>query len=101
MVELTQKDLAFTREEISEILGFDDPAIYGSTEGWPLAIRSFRVLLENGITISDITYYSKETLYAYLFHECISNLNFDMVDFLKKSACFEELEPEMLDEVLN
>ncbi len=101
MIELTQKELAFTREEIACILGFDDPAIYGSTEGWPLAIRSFQVLMENGISIGNINSYGNETLYAYLFHECIANLNSDMVDFLKKSACFDVLDAQMLDDVLN
>lgn len=101
ITELTQKELAFTREEIADILGFDDPAIYASTEGWPLAIRSFRVLLENGIPIGDITSCGKETLYAYLFRECIANLNADMVDFLRESACFDVLDAQMLDDVLN
>ena len=102
ITELTQKELAFTREEIVGILGFDDPDLfYGPTEGWPLAIVSFKVLLENGVSIGDITSYGEETLYAYLFREYIANLNSDMVDFLKKSACFDELDAEMLDYVLN
>ncbi len=101
ITELTQKELAFTREEIAGILGFDDPDLYASTEGWPLAIGSFKVLLENGISIGDITSYGKETLYAYLFRECITNLNPDIVDFLKKSACFDVLDAQMLDDVLN
>jgi ATP/maltotriose-dependent transcriptional regulator MalT len=53
------------------------------------------------ISIGDITSYGKETLYAYLFRECIANLNSDMVDFLKKSACFDVLDAQMLDDVLN
>jgi LuxR family maltose regulon positive regulatory protein len=101
ITELTQKDLAFTRKEAADILGFDDPDLYGPTEGWPLAIVSFKVLLENGVSIGDITSYGEETLYAYLFREYIANLNSDMVDFLKKSACFDELDAEMLDYVLN
>ncbi len=101
VIELTQRELAFTREETADILGFDDPAIYTSTEGWPLAIGSFRILLENSISIDDIPYYGKETLYTYLFRECIANLNSDMVDFLKKSACFDVLDAQMLDDVLN
>ncbi len=101
ITELTQKELAFTREETADILGFDDPDLYGSTEGWPLAIGSFKVLLENGISIGDISSYGNETLYAYLFRECIANLNSDMVDFLKKSACFDMLDAQMLDDVLN
>lgn len=99
--ELTQKELAFTREEAACILGFDDPSVYSSTEGWPLAIGSFKVLLENGISIQDITFYGNEALYTYLFQECIANLNSDMVDFVKKSAFFDELDAQMLDVVLN
>jgi tetratricopeptide (TPR) repeat protein len=101
ITELTQKDLAFTREEIVDILGFNDPDIYASTEGWPLAIYSFKVLMENGIPIDNIISYGNETLYAYLFRECIENLNSEMVDFLKKSACFDVLDSKMLDNILN
>lgn len=101
LTELTQKELAFTREEVADILGFDNPAIYGSSEGWPLAISSFKVLLENGISIGDITSYGNEALYAYIFREYIENMSSEMVDFLKKSACFDGLDPQMLDDVLN
>jgi ATP/maltotriose-dependent transcriptional regulator MalT len=43
IAELTQKELAFTRDEIACILGFDDPAIYGSTEGglWPSVLSRY------------------------------------------------------------
>ncbi len=58
-------------------------------------------MLENGISIGDLTSYGNGTLYAYLFRECIANLNSDMVDFLKKSACFDVLDARMLDDVLN
>ena len=98
ITELTQKELAFTSEEIANILGFDDPSTYHATEGWPLAIGFFKVLLENGIPIDDIPSYG---LYSYLFHECIGNLSDDLVDFLKKSACFDVLDAQMLDNVLN
>jgi len=101
ITELTQKELAFSREEAADILSFDDPSLYASTEGWPLAIGSFKVLLENGISINDIPSYGSEALYSYLFHECIGNLPGNLVDFLKKSASFDELDPQMLDHVLN
>jgi hypothetical protein len=101
LTELTQKELAFTREETAGFLGSDDPFVYGSTEGWPLAVGSFKVLLENGVSIRDIPSQGNEALYAYLFRECIANLNSDMADFLKKSACFDELDAQMLDDVLD
>ncbi|NLG33338.1 MAG: hypothetical protein GX550_07440, partial [Syntrophomonadaceae bacterium] len=100
ITELTQVDLAFTRKETAEILSFDDPFIYDSTEGWPIAVCSFKVLLENGISIKDIPSYGSEALYSYLFNECISHLPNELVDFLEKSACFNELDPQMLDNVL-
>ncbi len=101
ILELTQKELAFTREEAAGILGFDDSSLYDSTEGWPLAIGSFKMLLESGIPVRDIPSFGKEALYAYLFRECVGSLNAGLVDFLKKSACFDELDPQMLDEVLS
>lgn len=101
LMELTQKELAFTRSEIAEILGYDDSAVFFITEGWPLAVRSFKVLLDNGVSLSDIPSYGKETLYDYIFRECLANLDSGMVDFLKKSACFDELDPTMLDEVFD
>jgi len=101
ITELTQRDLAFSAEEVNSILGFDVPYIYHSTEGWPLAVCSFKVLLERGMPVSDIPSYGNDALCSYLFHEYVSNLPGDLVDFLKKSACFDELDPQMLDDVLN
>jgi len=101
ILEVTQRELAFTREETAYILGFDDPGLYCSTEGWPLAVGSFKVLLENGISVLDIPSYGNGALHSYLFQECISNLSSGMVDFVKKSAFFVELDAEMLDVVLN
>lgn len=101
ILELTQQELAFTREEVIQALGFDDQNIYGITEGWPLAIRSFKVLLENGVSLADLPSRGNEALYSYLFFECISRLPSEMVDFLKTSACFEELDPQLLDTILN
>lgn len=84
LIEVAQKELAFTKEEIASILGFDDSSLHSYTEGWPLAVGSFKVLLQNGISIRDISSYGNEALYSYLFHECIDNLNSAMVDFIKK-----------------
>jgi LuxR family maltose regulon positive regulatory protein len=100
ILELNQKELNFTKEEASQILDFDDAEIYRITEGWPLAIGSFRVLLENGVSPEDVPSQGKEALYSYLFQECIRQLPFEMIDFLKDSACFEELDVPMLDAVL-
>jgi len=101
ILELSQNELAFTTEEATQALGFNDEYIYSITEGWPLAIGSFRVLLENGVSPTDIHSRGNEALYSYLLYECISRLPSDMVSFLKTSAFFEELDATMLDEVLD
>ncbi|MET0018174.1 hypothetical protein [Oscillibacter sp.] len=98
--ELTQNDLIFTRNEMYQLLGLEDDEIYRITEGWPLAAGSFRVLLENGVTPPDVPEKGKGTLYIYLFYECFRQMSSGTVDFLKTSACFEKLDPPMLDEVL-
>ena len=101
ILELTQKELTFTRDEALQILGFSDENIYVMTEGWPLAIGSFKVLLENGVSIADIPAQGSETLYSYLFYECVSRLSSEIEDFLKVTSCFEGLDVQMLDAVLN
>lgn len=100
ILELTQQELAFTRNETMQILGFEDDDIFNITEGWPIAVCSFKVLLENGVSVVDIPSYGKETLHSYLLYECVNRLPSEMVTFLKSSACFEELDPLMLNEVL-
>ncbi len=99
--ELTQKELAFTRNEVAQVLGYEDENIYAVMEGWPLGIGSFKVLYENGVDLVDILAQGNPILDSYLFYECTSRLPVEMMDFLKTSACFEELDPKMLDAVTN
>lgn len=100
ILEINQQELAFTWDEAVRVLGPDHYDVYRITEGWPLAIRSFSVLLENGVSPAEVPSRGNEALHAYLFYECISRLPSEMVGFLKDSACFEELDVEMLDSVL-
>lgn len=101
ILELTQKELAFTRQEAAQVLGFENENIYAVTEGWPLGIVSFKVLFENGVDLVDIPAQGNHILDSYLFYECTSCLPVEMIDFLKTSACFEELDPKMLNAVTN
>lgn len=101
LLELTQRELAFTSEEAAQVLGFEDENVYAVTEGWPLGIRSFRVMLESGVDLGDIPTQGNPILDSYLFYECISRLSADTIEFLKTSACFEELDPMMLNAVTN
>jgi len=100
LFELKQDELVFTRSEVSLMLSADGDEIFGISEGWPLAVGLFRVLLESGTTPVDIPAKGKEALYSYLFYECVSRMSPEMIEFLKASACFEELDAPMLDAVL-
>lgn len=101
MLEITQRELAFTKEETEAFIGFQDEHIYLITEGWPIALGSFKVLMENGLSETELSSRGNEALHSYLFCECISHLSPEVIDFLKSSSCFEELDPKMLDAVLN
>jgi len=100
MLELTERELAFSEDEIRCFLGFEDAHICAVTEGWPIAVGSFKVLLENGLSIGELSAQHHEALHAYLFCECVGRLNSETLAFLRDSACLEELEPPMLDAVL-
>lgn len=101
MLEITQNELKFSRDEASRVLGSYDEKVYTMAEGWPLAIGSFRVLLETGVSSRDIPLQFKEALYTYLLYECVSRQPVEIVDFLKTSACFEDLDVHMLEAVLD
>lgn len=101
MLQITQRELAFTQEEVEQFIGFQDEHIYRATEGWPIAVSSFKVLMENGLSETELSSLGNETLHAYLFCECVSHLSPEVLDFLKSTSCFEELDPKMLNAVLN
>lgn len=100
ILELGQSELAFTEREVTKILGFFNGEIYRMTEGWPLAVGFFRVLLENGIAPAEVPSQGFDVLSTYLFYECISRLPQETADFLKCSACFDDLDAPMLDAVM-
>lgn len=100
ILELTQEDLKFSRYEVNQILELDDERIYNLTEGWPIAIGSFRLLLESGVSLADMPAWRNKLLYSYLFYECVEHLPIETVSFLKATACFEELDPQMLSAIL-
>lgn len=99
IMEITRSELSFTFKEAAQILGFEDEDIYTVTEGWPLGIRSFKVLIENGADIDYILSHGNPVLDSYLLYECTGRLPEETVESLKTFACFEELDPKMLDAI--
>lgn len=100
ILEIKQENLIFSMDEANLFLDTEDVNIYNLTEGWPLAIRTFKLLLDSGVNVDDLATKGKDGLYSYLFYEYISQLPVDILEFLKNSACFDELEPLMLNATL-
>jgi len=100
MLELTERELAFSEDETRCFLGIEDAHICAVTEGWPIAVSSFKVLLECGLSVGELSVRHHEALHAYLFCECVGRLNSETLAFLRDSACLEELDPPMLDAVM-
>ncbi len=48
ITELTKSDLRFSREEARQLWGFFDEDVYTATEGWALALQSYRMAAEGG-----------------------------------------------------
>lgn len=67
ILEIGQNELAFTERETEQLLGFTDRDVYRMTAGWPLAVGSFRILLESGVSPADIPAQGSEILSSYLF----------------------------------
>lgn len=101
ILEIAQEELAFTEVEAARVLGVADEDIFRITEGWPLAVGSFRVLLENGVSYCDVPTQGADVLSSYLFYECISRLPPETAEFLKSASCFDDLDATMLDAVLD
>ena len=83
ITELTQKELAFTREEIVGILGFDDPAIYDSTEGWLWPSVLSRFCWRTVYPLATLLPTAMELCMPTFSVNASQILNSDMVDFLK------------------
>ena len=100
LFELNQNELAFTKSEAALVLGVDDEKHTTSQkDGLSQSARS--KCCWKTVTPADVPSRGKEALYSYLFYECVSRLSPETVEFLKASACFEELDAPMLDAVLN
>lgn len=100
LLELTQHELTFTKDETALCLGFADEHLFAVTEGWPLAIGSFRLLWKNKVPLTDIPASGHDGLHDYLLNECVNNLPPEIIRFLFATACFGELDPPMLNAVL-
>ena len=98
--ELTKEDLAFSREEAETLWGFFDVEAYDATEGWSLAIQSYRIAAESSGRETMAGIRINRDLYQYLFHEIFLKLPQEMQHFLKATSFLPLLEPLNCDRLL-
>jgi len=97
VAELNRNDLCFNREEAEKLWGFFDEAAYEATEGWALALQSYRMAAEGGKLSLP---HSDRKLHRYLLEEIFKQLPEDMCHFLLATAWLPELKPEECDRLL-
>ncbi|HHW00107.1 MAG TPA: AAA family ATPase [Clostridiaceae bacterium] len=97
VAELTKADLRFSREEAEELWGFFDEAVYQATEGWALALQSYRMASEAGkIRLP----HNDRNLNHYLMNEIFNQLPEETRHFLLATAWFPELNPNECNRLL-
>ncbi|ACO46445.1 tetratricopeptide repeat protein [Deinococcus deserti] len=112
---LSATDLAFTADEVGELLctlnvpatGADVRLAHAVTEGWPIAVRFLAQAAAQGRVhlrqLADLDGGEAQlgTLFTYLAQEVIGPLDPELRVLLTRSSVFEELTPELLEAVLN
>ncbi|SET34793.1 ATP-, maltotriose-and DNA-dependent transcriptional regulator MalT [Natronincola peptidivorans] len=100
IVELTKKDLSFSREETEKLWGFFDQDAYSATEGWILAIQSYRIAAEGNRKLSRSTLYTNRELFRYLMNEMFMSLPAEMQHFLKATSYLPVLDVHICNSLL-
>lgn len=97
VAEITRYDLRFSRAEAEQLWGFFDEAAYTATEGWALALQSYRMAAQGGklhLPQAD------RDLHRYLLEEIFKQLPDEMRHFLLATAWLPELEATTCDMLL-
>jgi len=101
VVELTKKDLCFSQEEAERLWGFFDEAAYSATEGWTLAIQSYRLAAEGNKEFSLAKLDADRDVSRYLFNEIFMGITEEIRDFLKATSRLPELEIQACNSLLD
>lgn len=91
VAEFTKNDLCFSREEAEKLWGFFDEDTYAATEGWTLAIQSYRLASKSGRSFSMSKLDAEQDLNRYLMNEIFLQLPPATQNFLKATACLPVL----------
>ncbi len=100
IAEITDADLCFSEEETAEFWGFFDETAYQATEGWALAVQSYRMVAKDGQPVPTAGMRADNELFRYLLGEIFSNLPEEIQHFLKATSRLPELDCQTCDILL-
>ncbi len=101
ITELTRCDLVFSRKEAELLWGFFDEEIYTATEGWSLAIQSYRLAVKDGQPLSLSRLDVERDLYHYLLDTISKKLPEHILHFLKATCFLPEMDAKTCDQLLD
>jgi len=111
LLELNQTDLRFSVDETLEFLSkgqqsalsvVDVQKINDRTEGWPLALRLVRMLMERGTDLGKVLPQltgSNSALSEFLANEVFDAQSSEIQDFLLRTSVLKDLNPELCDRI--
>ncbi|WP_420587478.1 LuxR C-terminal-related transcriptional regulator [Ruegeria sp.] len=111
LLELNQTDLQFSVDETLEFLSkgqqsalsvVDVQKINDRTEGWPLALRLVRMLIERGTDLGKVLPQltgSNSALSEFLANEVFDAQSSEIQDFLLRTSVLKDLNPELCDRI--
>lgn len=99
--EITEEDLCFSREETEQLWGFFDEDIYAATEGWILAIQSYRLAAKESRLLFPSRLQAEQDLYRYLLNEILRQLPAETQYFLKATSGLPTVEAGLCARLLD
>lgn len=106
---LTEDDLTFTPDEVSEFLALDDPGtlsdgraveVHALTGGWPAGVALVKRSPRDASCPDAVATTVRLTTYRYFAHSVLSTVPPDLRDFLRRTAVLPFLEPSLCDAAL-
>ncbi len=106
---LTEDDLTFTPDEVTEFLTSDDPGtvadgraaeVHALTGGWPAGVALVKRSPQDASSPHPVTTTVRLTTYRYFAHSVLGTVPPDVRDFLRRTSVLPFLDPSLCDAVL-
>lgn len=97
---LSEEDLRFSPEEAEALWGYFDGDAYQATEGWVLAVHSYRMAFSEKSALPLSKLHATKDIFRYLMVEIFGKLSSEMQRFLQRTCRLLDLEIGLCNHVL-